>query len=124
MDNTHQETDTISDLCLPLDLDILEYFNNCLVGITWSPEDTDSLQEKLVAEGFWDLEIKGITKRKFMIKCDKNDHERLIEDSNLNTWFKEVRAFENEDKLIPRKVWIQIAGIPLTSISCSNVQII
>lgn len=119
-----QETNTMANLCLTHDLVNMEYFNNCLVGITWIAEDTDSLQEKLASAGLWDLEIISITKRKYLIKCDKEDHARMIGDITLNTWFKEVRTIADEDKILPRKAWIQIAGIPWTSISCASVQVI
>lgn len=85
-----------------------------LVGFSWREETVESLQKNIKDEGLGNISIVRLSDRKFLLK---NEEELSWKDNDFKAfskWFSVVRKFKETYLVLPRTVWLECIGLPMT----------
>ncbi|KAK1383695.1 hypothetical protein POM88_021430 [Heracleum sosnowskyi] len=93
-----------------------------MIGYTWTHEEVDLLQEKMINAGFYNIAVKQFSGTKFLLSCDTQDSKEEMDWSLLGCWFEKIANVNESYLLVPMKTWIEIIGLPWTMCSEENIK--
>ncbi|KAK1379692.1 hypothetical protein POM88_026436 [Heracleum sosnowskyi] len=98
-----------------VDEDIEEGLFQTMVGFSWKEESADSLQQQLDEANLDYVKVVGLTERKFLLRSENDTNWDTVDFKTLAEWFSVVRKFQSKDLVLPRTVWIECIGLPMTA---------
>ncbi|KAK1403272.1 hypothetical protein POM88_002877 [Heracleum sosnowskyi] len=83
--------------------------------LTWLDETPEALQDKLSVLGYDFIKVVGLSDRKFILRNEASPEWKDFVFKNLSIWFTVIRKFKEEDLIVPRTVWVECTGLPMTA---------
>lgn len=98
-----------------VDEKIRQRLYDTMIGFSWLEETSGKLQEKMKAVGIEKIKLVGLNEKKFILICEREENWDGFDISTLNCWFSKVKKFGDDDLVVPRTVWLECQGIPMTA---------
>ncbi|XVF07730.1 hypothetical protein REPUB_Repub06bG0165000 [Reevesia pubescens] len=99
-----------------VDEEAIHKLENCLVGVARDYYETGSLMENFRMSGVFDVSVKKISGRQFLIEFEDIDLRNKMEEQNwtwLKEWFVELENWSVFSYAKYRTTWLTIFGLPL-----------
>ena len=108
-------------LSLEMNVDLKDELKDCLCLITAKPETVNTVEFIVAGLGFRDAIIRGVSTTKFLAFFDSLALFDKEDIDFLNIGFMEVRKVQDADLVPPRKVWLELRGLPITGWTEDNL---
>ncbi|KAL1822632.1 hypothetical protein ACET3Z_009410 [Daucus carota] len=105
-----------------VDEEVEEALLDCKIGFTWFDMGVNTLQEIFNDMGLHKYRIISLSKRKFLIRKDKNDKWEDLDSTDLSVWFCKIRRYEEADHVISRVIWLECRGLPMPAWKEENLK--
>lgn len=96
-----------------VNLDFKEELQRSLLGFTEEANWADMLQERLTSLDFYNIQVRGISHRKFLLTFADEDEVNNANMQELLKVFTSVKQVNYIDLVVPRIAWVWCDGLPI-----------
>lgn len=98
-----------------IDEDFKETLSRSLIGVTAGIEWADSLQERIVLQGYNFISVRGISHKVFLLVFDAEVFASNTNIEFLYEFFSSVHKATHADLIVPRIAWLECDGLPISA---------
>ena len=105
-----------------VDEEVDEALMDCKIGYTWFDMETSCLQGILDDMNLKKFKVISLSKRKLLVRKNKEDSWDELEKTDLSVWVCEIRSYEESDHILSRVIWIECKGLSMPAWKEENLR--